>query len=67
MSEAEDEEPEDDTSINEELYNSIMKSIGKVWPEFNQADGVIQEEDFPDIMMRIATDQGLLNEEIQDE
>lgn len=50
------EEDADDTSINEDLYNSIMQSIGKVWPDFNQAEGVIGEQEFPDIMIKIATD-----------
>lgn len=61
------EDEQDDTSINEDLYNSIMQSIGKVWPEFNQADGVIGEQEFPDVMIRIAADQNLLDEEAQDE
>lgn len=52
----EEEEDQDDTSINEDLYNSIMQSINKVWPDFNQADGVIGEQEFPDIMIKIATD-----------
>ena len=37
------DEEQDDTSINEDLYNSIMQSIGKVWPEFDQKDGIITE------------------------
>lgn len=66
MDEPEDDD-QDDTSINEELYNSIMQSIAKVWPEFNQADGVISEQEFPEVMIRIATDQGLLDETTQEE
>lgn len=61
------EDEQDDTSINEDLYNSIMQSIGKVWPEFNQADGVVGEQEFPDIMIRIARDQNLLDGGGQDE
>lgn len=44
-----------------------MQSINKVWPDFNQAEGVIGERDFPDIMIKIATDQNLLDEDGQDE
>ena len=62
----EGEEEQEDTSINEDLYNSIMQSISRVWPAFDQQDGQIGQDEFQGVMIKIANDQGLLDEEGQD-
>ena len=41
-----------------------MTSIEATWPSFNQQDGLINDQDFPGIMIRIAEHQGLLDETI---
>ena len=59
----EDNEDDEDPQINETLYTSIMESIVKLWPQFDQEHGKVGQQEFQDIMKKVAIDQQLLNAE----
>lgn len=61
--EEDDQQESEEESIDSKVYEEIMQSISKLWAEFDQDNGLIDEESFLEIMIAIANDQGLLSEE----
>lgn len=56
---SQDEELSEDENLNEELYDSLMETIQRVWPSFELTEGLIDIDDFKEVMVDIAKDQQL--------